>query len=141
MRPPGSRLKSRRTLPLISTDQLLHPIPGDPVVAGPLRLGPAFDNDSSDDQLGPGHGAPPQMRCQLCPETGANYVVQPVTVVPTGELPSQRVRGEDSLTSVRLSCDRPSRRPGSSAQPCGQRKSASLHDEDGTARLDTALRQ
>src|SRR5215218_10876410 len=62
-------------------------------------------------------------------------------VVPTGETPSQRIRGEDSLTSVRLSCDRPSRSPGSSAQPCGQRKSASLHDEAGTARLHTALRQ
>ena len=40
-------------------------------------------NDSSDDQLSPGHGAHPDKRCQLCPETGANYVVQPVTTGPT----------------------------------------------------------
>src|SRR5215212_8764299 len=85
MRTAGPRLKGGNTLGVETFDQLLHPVPGDPVVAGHLALGPALHSDRGNDQLSHRHVAPPQKRCQLCPETGANYVVKPVTVVPTGE--------------------------------------------------------
>jgi hypothetical protein len=64
-------------------------------------------NDSSDDQLSPGHGAPPDKRCQLCPETGANYVVQPVTTgPPLGVIvPSGRGRSKHSAPrGVKIQC-------------------------------------
>src|SRR5215212_7542808 len=80
MRTAGPRLKGGNTLGVETFDQLLHPVPGDPVVAGHLALGPALHSDRDNDQLSHRHVAPPKKRCQLCPETGANYVVQPVTL-------------------------------------------------------------
>ena len=68
---------------LVALDQLLHPVAGDVVVAGDLALGAALDDDSGDDQPGLGHGRHLRTRCQLCPGTGANYVVEPDTVSPT----------------------------------------------------------
>src|SRR5829696_7635227 len=75
--------KGGNTLGVETFDQQLHPEPGNPVVPGHLTLGPALHSDRGNDQLSHRHVAPPKKRCQLCPETGANYVVQPVTLGST----------------------------------------------------------
>lgn len=64
-------------------DQLLDPVTGHVVVAGDRALGALLLHDRGDDQSGLGHGGHLHTRCQLCPETGANYVVEPDTVSPT----------------------------------------------------------
>jgi hypothetical protein len=74
MRPPRPGLERRRTFALIPLHQLLHPVAGDPVIAGHLGPRPTFNNDSGDDQLRPSHSAPPDKEvstmspdsCQLC---------------------------------------------------------------------------
>lgn len=91
-RPSRPRLIGRRALSFVATDQLLDPVARHPVVTSDFALGTALHDNRGDDQLDSRHGAPPQVRCQLCPETAANYVVQPVTVSPTGVLPGQRGR-------------------------------------------------
>jgi hypothetical protein len=59
MRPPRPRPENNRAFALIPLHKLLHPIPGDPVVAGHIGFRSAFGNHSGDDQLSPGHGARP----------------------------------------------------------------------------------
>jgi len=53
-----------------------------------LALGPPLDLHRRDHELGQRHGAPPAARCQLCPGTGVNYVVESHTTWGTLQLPA-----------------------------------------------------
>ena len=83
MRPSRPRLESCLALGAEPIDQLLHPIPGDPVVAGHLALGRPSTRTAVMISWALGHVAPPHEvptmsrdRCQLCRATshhGAHY--------------------------------------------------------------------
>ena len=92
-----SRRERRLGLGLRAAHQLLHSDARHPIVPGHLPLATPLNNDGGDHEPGQRHGAPPRLKmCQLCPETPANYVVQPVT------------SGRASLTAAAVDPDNPS---------------------------------
>jgi hypothetical protein len=70
---------SRLTLRIEAPDELVHPLPGDPVVPGHLRLGPPLDPDRVTTSRANDIRHPPDLRRQRCGETPVNYVLKPDT--------------------------------------------------------------
>jgi hypothetical protein len=82
MRASGARFKRRRPLGVIAADQLVYPVPGEPIVAGDLAFAAPFEHDGGDDAFDMAD-LPQQQRRQLCRETSVNYVVESDTVPAT----------------------------------------------------------
>jgi hypothetical protein len=57
---PGARLQARLTVGLEPVDELMDPLPGDPVVPGHLRLCAPLELDRGDHQSSQRHRTPPR---------------------------------------------------------------------------------
>src|SRR3954452_21051974 len=79
----GAGLVGGLALRVPAFDQRLDPVASDLVVARDVALGASLNDDGGDDQTGLGHRGHLQERCQLCPGTGANYVVERDTAPAT----------------------------------------------------------
>ncbi len=82
-RSPGPRGQTVLALGQVALHQGDHPPPRDPVLAGDLALGAAFDHNSRDDQLRHTHRSPLGSGCERCPATGVNNVLNSDTAAPT----------------------------------------------------------
>ena len=81
-------LQARVALGQVALDQRDHPPPRHPVLPGDLALGPALDQHRRDDQLRHPHRPPLVSRCERCPETAVNDVLNSDT---TSTANAQRV--------------------------------------------------
>src|ERR1700758_183695 len=59
VRAPGARLKRSGPVGVVTADQLVYPVPRQPVVAGDLAFAAPFEHDGGNDQLRLRHGRPP----------------------------------------------------------------------------------
>jgi hypothetical protein len=62
-----------------------HPAAGEPVGSGDLGLRAALHQDRGHHQLRRRHRSPLDVRCERCPETAVNDVLNSDTVVPTAQ--------------------------------------------------------
>jgi hypothetical protein len=74
-RPSRPRFESGIAFGLITLHQRDHPPPRHPIVPGDLTLGSALDQYRHDNQPRHTHHSPLALRCERCPETGVNDVL------------------------------------------------------------------
>jgi hypothetical protein len=134
VRASRARLERRLALREVAPNQLLDPVPGDLVVAGDLALGAPSTSTTVMISRALDMAGHLQKRRQLCPGTGANYVLKPDTAPATKS--KSQVRGrfrshpetasDVARASMSAGCQqalprrRASRRPVSGGERCSE---------------------
>lgn len=85
-RPPRTRLKTGLPFGQVPLHHHDHPAAGHPVLARDRALGPALDQDRGDHQLRHPHRSPLRSRCERCPETPVNDVLNSDTTPSASDL-------------------------------------------------------
>ncbi len=100
---PRPGLETGLTLCIEASDELVDPLPGEPVVAGHLRLRPPLDPDRGDHEPCHRHRPPPlDPGCKRCRETPVNYVLKPDSPGGTAVMSRVHVAGYKCIASARI---------------------------------------
>src|SRR5579871_119425 len=102
--PAGMRLESRVALLGVARTQLLHPTPGEPVVACHRALRASLEVHRGDHEPRQRHTAPPARRCELCLATPANDVLNSHTVARSRKSLFRLPAGRSPPSTPPLAC-------------------------------------